>query len=337
MSTRRRATATFDHALAEYEHHRMHQRRLSLRTWAGEKPGLRAFCDLMAERGHTYLSQVSEEDADAWWIGVQAGYATATQYTRLHQLRSFLKYAAMRGWLADDPTRFLGATPPRPKQRERLDADELLQLLEVAKYPRDRVMYALAMNLALRGGEIRRLTVGDVDFEKGLIHVTVDKTNEDDYMRIGPDLEDELRRWLLHYRSFYEHQLYPGHYLVPAQWVSTVTDRIAYRPHKSVLEPYTVVQRGLQALGWQVTKGEGEHTIRRSVATLFFDDAATESYDRALVATMALLHHDRPETTLRYIGRDKVTMERDQLMARPFLTRLASGPMPAPLELHSVK
>jgi hypothetical protein len=89
-----------------------------------------------------------------------------------------------------------------------------------------------------------------------------------------------------------------------------------------------VVKRALAKLGWEDVKGEGIHTVRRSVARIFFDAAeAEESFHEALLGTMRLLHHDRAETTLRYIGVDRQTLARDRfLRGRPFLTRLAHVP-----------
>jgi hypothetical protein len=67
------------------------------------------------------------------------------------------------------------------------------------------------------------------------------------------------------------------------------------------------------------------------VARLFFDavldEEGEQKFDEALLGTMRLLHHDRAETTLRYIGVDRQTRARDRfLQGRPFLTRLAGAP-----------
>lgn len=336
MTTAVRARkCTLGDALAAFENWRLREADYSHKTWAGEKPGLLAFTDFMHELGVDHVHEITEDYASAWFAGIKARLSPATVPTRLHQLRTFLRYCERQQWLVQDPTRFLRAVRPAPEQRDRLDADELLALLD-GSGPRDRILLALAANLALRGGEIRRLRVKDVDFEDGVILVRVDKTNENDAMPIGPDLEHELREWLFLYRAACP-QVTPESYLVPAQYLSTINAVATYRPHRPIGEPYETVKRALERIGWEHTKQEGVHTLRRSVARLFFDMIEEEeTYDSALLATMSLLHHNRPETTLRYIGRDRVVMARDRIMRRPFLTRL-SEPATAPTQLRSVK
>jgi hypothetical protein len=117
---------------------------------------------------------------------------------------------------------------------------------------------------------------------------------------------------------------------VPSQHVGA--QGVTYRPDRSIGEPEDVVKRALAKIGWDDVKGEGIHTVRRSVARLFFDavlaDEGDEKFDEALLGCMRLLHHDRAETTLRYIGIDRQTLARDRfLKGRPFLTRIAGTPI----------
>jgi integrase len=301
----------------------------SMKTWAGEAPGLLAFADYCHDLGVDHFWMLNDDLASDWWAHVKADHGDATAVTRLHQLRSFLRYCVRKKWLAEDPTTFLRATRPAAELRERLSAGELLLLVEAADFPQHRLILALASNLALRQAEMKRLLLRDVNLDAGSIRVRITKTHETppDDMPITAELDSELRRWLAHYRASCP-GLTPASHLVPSQHIEPKHGRVTYRPDRSVGEPEEVVKRALAKLGWEDVKGEGIHTIRRSLARIFFDAAeAEESFNDALLGTMRLLHHDRAETTLRYIGVDRQTLARDKfLRGRPFLTQLAGAP-----------
>lgn len=320
-------SVTPDVALRDYEMYRV--RRVSLRTWSGEKPGLLNLVDWLLYHDLA-MDQITQEHLDEWWYGLHL--ADSTKHTRLSQVRSFFTYCQrVRKWVVDDPSLTLTAPKPMPEPRERLDAAELLALLDTAAWPQHRIILALAMNCGLRAGEIKRLRIADWWGDR--LRVRVDKTREVDDMPVTAELRAELTEWMRHY----SHEC-PGlrrsHPLVPSQYVSNINRRVTYRPDRgSIGDPEDVVKAGLATLGWEVVTGEGIHTVRRSIARVFYDAAVAENGDNdALLATMRLLHHSKPTTTLLYIGVDKQTEERDALLCgRSFLPRLAAGVTALPL------
>jgi integrase len=322
---------TLHHAVRLYGQWRTNADGRSLLTWSGEAPGLLAFADYCAEAGVEQFWLLNTDLLEDWWANQQARLGEATVATRLHQLRSFLHWAMRKGWLVDDPTLLIRATPPAREERVRLDARGLLDLIEAADYPQHRIVLALCANLALRQAEIKTLLMRDLDLAKGelLVHIHKTRKTPPDRMPITAELDGELRRWLDHYRAA-QPGLTPDSHLVPSQHYTPLSGRVTYRPDRSVAEPEDIVKRALTGLGWpeEAVKGEGIHLVRRSVARIYFDAAeAEESYHEALLGTMRLLHHDRPETTLHYIGVDRQTLARDRfLRGRPFLTRLAHVP-----------
>jgi integrase len=321
------STCSLEHASRSYRSWRTDEAGFSPKTVAGETPGLLAFVDLMHTRGVFYVDTLTDVDLSAWWASL-AGHADSTKVTRLAQLRAFLDYCRVKGWLTHDPTVLLRAAHVAPALRERLNAFELLSLIESADFPQHRIVLALAANLALRGGEIRALKVRDVDLTSMTVRVHIEKTKDsDDLMPVNDDLARELDRWLRHYSASCS-SMRQASCLVPAQHVEPTKGRVTYNPDRSVAQPYDIVKAALTRIGWQDVKGEGIHTVRRSVARIFFDAALEEAgdsqFDEVLLGTMRLLHHARPETTLRYIGVDRQTQARDKfLRGRPFLTRLA--------------
>lgn len=291
-------------------------------TWSGESPGLYAFVTWCGDRGIHYPSQVTPHLVQLFWTETKGRLAESTRVTRVAQLRSFFRWLGDHRVIEHNPTLVLKARKPMPVDRVRLTADELLQLIEMAQYPQHRIVIALAANLALRGSEIQELRIRDLDLESETLTVRVLKTRDLDHMRLNTDLIAELHRWLAIYQA--SAKLTPYSRLVPSQYVGG--GAIVYRPERPVAQPYAIVQRALDRMGWDRTQ-EGVHTIRRSVARIAFDAMEAEtSFDDALLGTMRLLHHDRAETTLRYIGVDRQTQARDRFFAkRPFLTRLAAA------------
>jgi integrase len=202
-----------------------------------------------------------------------------------------------------------------------------LALIDTADYPQHRIVLALACNLALRGSEIADLRLGDLDLKGLTLRVRIEKTRDVDDMPINADLAAELSAWLSIYVPAARPHLNSTSYLAPSHYVHPQSGSITYRPGKPITQPHTIVQRALGELGWSDVKQEGVHTVRRSVARIFFDATEAEtSFDNALLGTMSLLHHDRPETTLRYIGVDRQVQARNLfLRGKPFLSRLADG------------
>lgn len=314
---------TLRDAINDYGTWRLGQAACSPQTWRGESPGLYAFDRFL---GSPRVLEVSRDDVSNWWDFIRT-YADSTRATRLSQLRSFFSWAAKMGYRIDDPTAMIRAPHPAPEPRDRLNPDELLSLLDVTRTPRDRCLLALAMNLGLRGGEIARLKWRDIDWPGETLRVHIDKTDEVDDMPIGSDLMRELTTWVasaVTWGSFLG--VDPDSYLIPSQHIGA--QGVTYRWDKPVAEPYTVVQFALSKIGWLDITQEGVHTIRRSVARIYFDMIEeTESFDSALLATMTLLHHTRPDTTLTYIGRDRATLARDRIIrGKPFLSAMRTVP-----------
>jgi integrase len=295
------------------------QGRFSPRTWAHEKPGLLAFVDLAGP--DRLVRSLGIEDLDVWWESLNL--AESTRRTRLSQMRAFLSYCRdKRGWLDGDPTLLLRVGKTMPAQWQRLTAAELLTLLDLTPDPWERIILALAMNLALRGSEISELRVKDVNLAADEITVRIDKTEQVDTMPITLELAGELQRWLAAYRQVCPSVTRESR-LVPSRFFQPSNNRVYYRHDQELRAPHRVVQAALGRLGWETTERQGVHTIRRSVARLFFDMVSADNGEsEAILQTMALLHHTEPRTTLRYIGYDRQTEARNAtLKGQRFLTR----------------
>lgn len=262
--------------------------------------------------------------------------ATTANYYRT-RLSSFFRWATRRGWLKHDLLQEVEPLATERPQRLRLSPDDLLRLIDVAVDARDRALIALLTNTAFRRGTATSIKVGDVDLKGKTILVRITKSRTEDLFPITADLHPELERWLRTYAREIGRPLSNADYLFPARqasvyrWV-TAPDGVKVRqrtnatwsPDRPLTHPERIIQQALRQIGL-ATRGEGCHTVRRSVARVFFDSMAEDTgYDAALRTVSALLHHRSSATTEIYLGLTSERIRRDaRLRGEPFLTALA--------------
>lgn len=246
-------------------------------------------------------------------------------------LLAFLSFCQRREWLSHDPAFLLGGIAEKStrstRNRYRLGAGQLLALLEYAPEPRDRALLAFVTNTACRISEALSMRVRDVRLDVGDLHVNIIKTHEEDAMPITADLDRELRRWLSHYET-HAGPLARDAYLFPAMTSGRFAkggghDARTYRPDARINNPALIFRAVAASANVALEPGDGWHTVRRSIARIYFDAASERGHDRALRETSALLHHANTQTTERYLGIGPEKLTRDQVMrGQAFLTAL---------------
>ena len=114
--------------------------------------------------------------------GIQDGCTRASIRTYAYVLRAFFRYAETRGWCA--PGIAAGIMPPRVYTDERLPAaptwDDVQRLCagttgDRRTHIRDRALLLLFVVYALRVGEVRRLRLEDLDWDRETIRITRSK------------------------------------------------------------------------------------------------------------------------------------------------------------------
>lgn len=263
--------------------------------------------------------------------------ATTANYYRI-RLNSFFTWATKRGYLKNDLLAEVEPLPVTRRARLQVDPEKLLSLPGATGNPRDAAFVAMLVNSGFRASTARALRVGDVDLVAGTIRVRVEKSHLEDIFPVTSDLAPELASWLRSYSRDLGRPLAEDDFLFPARrasvyrWVvlpdgTKERQRTAggWKPDRMITHPERVVQGALRAAGIPVTAGEGCHTLRRSVARAFFDEAAKSGYDGALRVTASLLHHQSTATTELYLGLSADRLRRDAtLQGRPFLSEIAS-------------
>jgi integrase len=209
------------------------------------------------------------------------------------------------------------------KDKRRVPVTKFQALLDVAEYPRDRMIIALGLYLFLRQSEMATLRIKDINLTNGEINVTVHKTGDFDIMPICSELDNELRRYLTWYTEQCD-GLDPEWFLVPSRTniggrlnngTFSKGQNMKLRPERMMTKIEDVAKNALELIGHPVRdengKGlfEGIHTLRRSGARALFDEMRNQGYDGALQRVRAMLHHASGTMTERYLG---ISVERTQ-------------------------
>lgn len=282
---------------------------------------------------------MDDHPTDQWGRKTNPPIAPATHNQYRSRLKVFFDWSIKRGYLRKDLLENVDPLKVQARKRQRPAPHVLLTFLDAAANDRDRCWIATALNTALRSIELKHLTYGDVDLESGFISVTITKTGDVDEQPISSDLDAELRRWFTIYATDLgrplrnEDYLFPNrtgnlisHYVTEPDGKRTmVRTPLEWVPDKEIGRTEGIVKFALEKLGLP-TKYEGTHTIRRSIALAYFDEAAGEMGDvAALRETAALLHHKSLTTTERYLDMTAEKNRRNKRMkGKPFLSAMVA-------------
>lgn len=263
--------------------------------------------------GDCRVSALTPQRVEAWFIG-EAERQQAASYNKVRQrVSGFIKFLTSRGWLVGDPLAMVGKRKTVKRERLRLSAEELLELPDYAASDRDKAIIILACNTAMRASEIRGLRVKDLDLANGWLRVRVEKSSREDVMPVTQELAEAMREWLAVYER-QESGLEADWYLFPSRTVSNGTCYFVLNPEKPIVKMAAIVQKAMVSAGHTLEKGEGIHTLRRSVARIFFDQACAGGHDAALRMTSSLLHHSSTQVTEIYLGLQHERLSRDEVL-----------------------
>jgi integrase len=159
-------------------------------------------CTIMAEEVGGLAEALEEKDvAEDLVRWINRNYEN--EYTN-HDYRTALRVLAKRTVDGDElpdsvewiPSGTSNSHDPVPNPAEMLDWDEdIIPMIEASKNSRDKALIAVAFDAGARSGELRELTVGDVNDHKHGLRIFVDgKTGQRDVTLI-PSVP-YLQRWL---------------------------------------------------------------------------------------------------------------------------------------------
>lgn len=294
-------------ASPKYENH-LHARRLTDGTIRAHRSALNL---LQTHIGDLYLDSITTEHIDKLFLN--NNWAPTTRNTKIAIYRVFFKWARGARHMnpLNDPMIGLRQKTPPQKQHLRIPHSEWVKLFNACIHPQERIVIATGLFLFLRASEQRALKMQCVNLQNNLIDVWRPKTQKWQVMPISSELGDELRLWLTWLSTQYE--LQPEHHLICGRnkdmshdpkthrWIAGTGTMNLERP---VHNPAKIVQRVLRRAGYNVEKGQGEHTLRRSGARALFDTLVAQGYDGALKQVQTLLGHANAWQTETYLGID---------------------------------
>lgn len=311
-------------AITEYELH-LQARGLEPRSI---KNSIQPLTRALAEWGNIQTGSISGGHIDRLFR--RARWAPSTRNLYLGSLRGFFTWCRREGHIARDfdPTDGWRSIRVAKHERLRIPPTEFRALLDGCHHPRDRMVCALGIYTFMRGGEIATLTIADLNLDEYALTIYRHKTKEQDTLPVCAELAEEAERYLDWYRADQRKDMLPHHWLlVPAKgpqptYQDKVTHRIAVdmdalpplRPERQMTHPYRTVQRALARLGYD-TKGEGEHTLRRSGARALFDTLRDQGYDGALMRVSSMLGHKDSKVTQHYLGIGLERTQRNEMLA----------------------
>lgn len=283
-----------------------------------------------------YLENVTSIHVDKYLRRYECG---SSYNVRRGQLRTFFNWCNREGLCRNNPAANIDKAKVEHRGanvKQRIPLDEWPELLRIAgeRHPLNRVLVALGLYLGQRGCELSAIKLSDLrrDEDGVIVGITVHrpKTHQVDEVPVFAELADEIEDWL----DWYGNQcgddfgnLPPNAYLVPARIrerkvvggkFQTVSKNAKVDPFVRIVKPYKIIQQTLKDAGYY-KKGEGAHTLRRSLAVGLFTADVEAGYSEALDNVKTMLGHQSVTTTEVYLG---TTMGKDRLRKRVQRQRL---------------
>jgi len=243
------------------------------------------------------LSNVEARNADAFFLHMAPRWSRASLRTSATIVRSWFVYCERRGWVK--PGLAAAILLPRIYREEGLPLgptwDEVARMLaetagEKPAQLRDHALLRLLSVYGLRSGEVRRLAIEDLDWQRERIRVVRSKSAREETLPIEPSVGNAIARYLRHGRP-------------------TTTSRIVFltlrAPHRPLSAGglYDVVRRHLSR-GDAPSKALGPHGLRHACARHLIESGRTfkEVGDH--------LGHRSPDATRIYAKVDLASLRR---------------------------
>jgi integrase len=292
----------------------------------------------LTHTGNIYVRSVGPIHVDTFFSQNTERWGQSSLNLITTVLRTFFRFCRSRKWLGkdEDPTEGYRTRKVPKVEMLRVPVTDFAQLMDTAEHPRNRMLIALGLFLFLRASEIRLLRIADIDLDLGEVAIQIPKSDSSDIMRINPQLDRELRRYLTWYTETHG-PLNPEWLLIPAKnalcWKQdpethrlvpdTASSHVKLRPTCMINNPERVVQEVLANCGYP-TYWQGVHTLRRSGARAFYDELCDRVGDNsALEVVSSMLHHANLVITMTYLGITESRKRRDRaVMEAPMFSAL---------------
>jgi integrase len=235
-----------------------------------------SFRQLLPEFQHRDLREISPQDVEAYARKRKKSVTGAAVNRELALLRHVLNIAIARGYLETNPARGVRRFQEAPPRYKYLFSEAEMHRLIAAAAAHLRPILWLAFGTGLRKGDVLGLRWRDVDLERGVITLWMQKTGAPLEIPVLPMLGEMLER--MRAAAGGSDYVFPGQ--GPGSRLGDV--KTAFRTALRV--------SGLAGRGYRF------HDIRRTFATMLYNRGVS------LVKIQRLLGHRSVTTTERYLG-----------------------------------
>ena len=203
-----------DHMLTEFRRFMREDRGFSPKTVESRCASLRPFLDQLLD-GKRSLATITVSDVDSLLLKKvnEERYARTSVRAYASSLRSFFRYAEMRGWCPGGIAASIMA--PRVFQHETLPSgptwDIVQEILDATAgdHPtaiRDHAILMLLAVYGVRSGEVARLRLSDIDWQQETIAFTRSKGSGRHFYPLRPSVGAAIIRYLKEVRPQSHHQ-----------------------------------------------------------------------------------------------------------------------------------
>lgn len=284
-------TARFFRCISEYERFLLEERGISNNTIAGIKVYCAKFLKYVRTTGTAKLRLLKRQTVQDFIIAEGRRYCRKTMIRHCSILRKFLSYLYCCRRLPRDFSAVV--VTPRTYRHERcpryLTRPEIEKLIsavdrKTAIGKRNYAVLQLLATYGLRGIEVVRLSLDDVNWESGSLHICGRKNGRSSVYPMAASVAEALASYLKEGRpeSGYREVF--------------LTHTAPFRPVQTVAIRH-IVKKYLRQSGLD-TRGAGAHTLRYSCAQRLFE----EEFSIKVIGDY--LGHRELETTRRYVKID---------------------------------
>jgi integrase len=226
--------------------------------------------------GQKPLHLVTKRDIEAYSRERASKVKGATVNRELALLRHLFNIAIDKGYTDNNPARGFKKFPEAPWRHKFFFSESEIEKLMNASAPHLRSILAVAFGTGLRKGDILKLKWRDVDLDRGIISIQMQKTGEPVEIPLIPMLQDLLRQMKSH--------------AGPYQFVFSLGSS-----GQGIGDIKTAFRAALRRSGL-AEKGYRFHDIRRTFARMLYNQGVI------LTKIQRLLGHKSVLTTERYLG-----------------------------------
>lgn len=271
----KRELVTFSAAIAEYKLEKAGKRSL--------RRDETSFRRLSKAFGFKRLDQIATKDVEAYKRKRAGEVSGATTNRELALLKCLFNVEIGCGRVTQNPVKAVKFFPESPRRGERvLSGLEIARLIEAAA-PHLRPILAVALFTGLRKGDILALRPEDLDFERRVVRVMMQKTEDPVEIPMHPVLESVLRGVLAS-------KLAAEPYVFMSYRLGRKTGEFSKLTDIKNAFSGAIKRAGLEGRGYCF------HDMRRTFASTLYRSGIP------LLTVSKLLGHRSVKTTERYLG-----------------------------------